>query len=199
MEQLQFITLFTSYHVYSFIGLAISSTLFISSLLLADYSYVSKAKEAFLVYRRDAILVGPITLVMAFLTFLTMEQEAGWLYENLFDMTPWLIASGICFLLGYIALLLPQDRKFVIHFPRIAVLFVLAQYLLASYAYGRAHLPYIVYPEVTIESGFTDPNTFRALFVSYIVGFAILIPGFIYFWRMFMRDENYLRQQKETN
>lgn len=49
------------------------------------------------------------------------------------------------------------------------------------------------------DTGFTDPNTFRALFVSYIVGFAILIPGFIYFWRMFMRDESYLRQQKETN
>lgn len=70
------------------------------------------------------------------------------------------------------------------------------QYALASYAYGRAHLPYIIYPNVTIQNGFTDPASFRALFVSYIVGFVILFPGFIYFWRLFMKDERYIKNEQ---
>jgi len=67
--------------------------------------------------------------------------------------------------------------------------------LLASYVYGAARLPYIVYPHVTIESSFTHPDTFHALFICYMDGFAVLIPGFIYFWRLFMKDEHYVRQK----
>ncbi|GAA4716489.1 cytochrome d ubiquinol oxidase subunit II [Brevibacillus fulvus] len=195
VEQLLLTKLLTSPHVLSYIGLAITSTLFLSSLLLTDYSFVSKEREAFAIYRKDALIVGPVTLLMAVLTLQTMHLEADWLYRRLFAHAPLLLASGVCFFVSYIVLLLPQQRGRVIHLPRISVFFAILQYLLASYAYGAAHLPYIVYPEVTIESGFTHPSTFRALFVSYIVGFAILIPGFIYFWRMFMKDESYLRQK----
>ncbi|MFY0543778.1 cytochrome d ubiquinol oxidase subunit II [Brevibacillus sp. H7] len=188
--------LLTSPHVLSYIGLAIASTLFLSSLLLSDYSFVSNEKQAFEIYRRDAVLLGPVTLLMALLTLQTMRWEAAWLYDKLFGYLPWLIVSALCFFLGYILLLLPQQVKLGLHLPRLAVISVTVQYLLASYAYGAAHLPYIVYPDITIQSGFTDPATFRALFVSYLVGFAILIPGFIFFWRMFMKDEAYLRQKQ---
>ncbi|EPR26868.1 Cytochrome d ubiquinol oxidase subunit II [Geobacillus sp. WSUCF1] len=40
---------------------------------------------------------------------------------------------------------------------------------------------------------FPHPDTFRALFASYIVGFLILFPGFVYFWRLFMHDKRYVR------
>lgn len=40
-------------------------------------------------------------------------------------------------------------------------------------------------------------NTFRALFVTYIVDFAILFPGFIYFWRLFMKDRRYLENDEK--
>lgn len=196
VEQLQLGKLLTSPHVIAYIMLAVTSTLFLSSLLLADYSFVSGEMHAFEIYRKDAILLGPITLLMAVLTFQTMHLEAGWLYERLFAYIPWLVASVLCFFIGYVSLLLPQRKRFVLHLPRISVISVIVQYLLASYAYGAAHLPYIVYPSVTIQSGFTHPETFRALFVSYIVGFAVLIPGFIYFWRMFMKDQSYLRQKQ---
>ncbi|MBO8163449.1 MAG: cytochrome d ubiquinol oxidase subunit II [Brevibacillus sp.] len=193
-ERLLLGDLILSPHGLSYIGLAVSSTLFLSSLLLADYSFVANEQRAFAVYRRDAMLLGPLTLLMAVLTFVTMEHAAPWLYDNLWRYLPWLIASAGCFFIGYTALLLPQQKRFLVHLPRIAVISIVVQYLLASYAYGAAHLPYIVYPDVTIESGFTHPNTFRALFASYLVGFAILTPGFLYFWRLFMTDNRYLRQ-----
>lgn len=195
VEQLDWHAFFTSPHVYSYMGLAVSSTLFLSSLLLADYSYVAGERKAYDVYRRNATLLGPITLLMAVLTVVTMEMEARWLFDRILAYLPWLIASVLFFFAGYIAVLLPPQRRLILHMPRVAVVAAVVQYLLASYAYGAARLPYIVYPHVTIESGFTHPETFHALFICYLVGFAILIPGFFYFWRLFMKDQQYVRQK----
>ncbi|RXT06348.1 cytochrome d ubiquinol oxidase subunit II [Ammoniphilus sp. CFH 90114] len=196
VEQLQLDILFTSPQTYAFMAFAISSTLFLSSLLLADYSNVADEKEAYAIYRRDAVLLGPIVLFTTFFIMLTMEIEAPWIYQNMMEYFPLLLTSILIFLLGYIALFLPSGvKRRVTGRPRAAVVAVVTQYLLASYAYGRAHLPYLVYPIVTVESGFTHPATFRAVFISYIVGFVILFPGFIYFWRLFMNDRRYIRQE----
>ena len=192
-ERLNLLKVFTSPNVYSFIGLAISSTLFLSSLLLADYSKASDDLNAYKIYRRDALIVGPIVLLTAFLILFTMRSEAPWLYANIWKLKAWLIGSVLMFLLAGVALFLPTKKT--IGMPRLAVVATVLQYFLASYAYGRAHLPYVIFPNVTIESAFTHPNTFRALFFSYIVGFVILFPGFVYFWKLFMQDRNYLKKK----
>lgn len=196
VEQLQLDRVFTSPQTYAFIGFAVSSTVFLSSLLLADYSNVAEEREAYSIYRRDALLLGPIVLFMTFFIMLTIEVEAPWLYDNMMEYFPHLLASIFIFLLGYVALFIPSGiKKGVKGRPRLAVIAIVTQYLVASYAYGRAHLPYMVYPLVTVESGFTHPATFRAVFISYIVGFVILFPGFIYFWKLFMNDRKYIRQE----
>jgi cytochrome d ubiquinol oxidase subunit II len=192
-EKLNLITLFTSPNVYAFIGFAVSSTLFLSSLLLADYSKVSDEFEAYHIYRRDAIMLGPIALFMAFLIMLTMRREAAWIYDNMMEMKGWLIASALMFIVTGGALFIRTSKA--VGMPRLAVISTVIQYFLASYAYGKSHLPFVVFPNVTIESGFTHPATFRALFISYIVGFVILFPGFIYFWKLFMKDRNYLKNK----
>ncbi|PLR98252.1 cytochrome d ubiquinol oxidase subunit II [Bacillus sp. T33-2] len=188
--------LFNSPNVYAFIGFAVSSTLFLSALLLADYSNAADEKEAYRIYRRDALIIGPISLVMAFAVMLTMRNEAEWIYVKMMDNFSILLLSVVFFLLGTLALVLPSFiRKGTTGMPRLAVVAITIQYLAASYVYGQAHLPYIVYPEVTIESGFTEPSSFSAVFVTYIVGFLILFPGFIYFWSLFMKDKRYLTQK----
>jgi cytochrome d ubiquinol oxidase subunit II len=197
VEQLQLGRLLFSPQALSFIGFAISSTLFLSSLLLADYSNAAEEMEAYRIYRKDALRLAPISLFMTLFILLTMEIEAPWLYKNMMNYFPYLLSSVFLFLIGYIGLFIPSGvKKNVKGRPRLAVIAVVLQYLLASYAYGRAHYPYIVYPTVTVESGFTNPETFRALFTSYIVGFLILFPGFLYFWRLFMNDRRYLKQPK---
>ncbi|PLS01983.1 cytochrome d ubiquinol oxidase subunit II [Neobacillus cucumis] len=188
--------LFSSPNEYAFFGFAISSTLFLSSLLLADYSKASEEFEAYYVYRRDALFIGPVSLLMAFLIMITLKSEAAWIYNKMLNDLPFLYLSLACFLIGGLGLLLPSSKTKIKGWPRLSVIAITVQYLLASYVYGKAHLPYIVYPEVTIHSAFTDPNSFRAIFVTYIVGFAILFPGFIYFWSLFMNDKRYLKQIK---
>ena len=189
--------LFTSPNVYAFIGFAISSTLFLSSLLLADYSKASNEMKAYQVYLRDGKILGPISLLMAFLIILTLPNDAEWLYNRMMDDLPLLLLSVSFFLIIGIGLYAPSPfQKGVKGMPRLSVIAVTIQYLIASYVYGKAHLPYIVYPNVTIHSAFTDPNSFRAVFITYIIGFAILFPGFIYFWSIFMNDKRYLRQKQ---
>jgi len=186
VEKLNLIKVFTSPNVYAFIGFAVSSSLFLSSLLLADYSKSSDEMEAYEVYRRDALITGPISLVMAILIMVTLRMEATWLYNNMMEYRPILFVSLFLFLVAGGALLLPSSKGKGM--PRLAVVAIVLQYFLASYVYGRGHLPYVIYPNVTIETGFTHPDAFRSLFITYIVGFAILFPGFYYFWRLFMRD-----------
>ncbi|WP_407269437.1 cytochrome d ubiquinol oxidase subunit II [Radiobacillus sp. PE A8.2] len=194
---LHLVKLLTSPNEYAFIGFGISSTLFLSSLLLADYSKVSHEMDAYRVYLRDARILGPISLIMAFLIMLTLRNEAAWLYDGMMDDLYLLLISIAFFIIGGLGLFLPSFfEKGVSGMPRLAVVAVTVQYLIASYVYGKAHLPYILYPEVTIHAAFTDPSSFRAVFTTYIIGFAILFPGFIYFWSLFMHDKKYLRQQQ---
>ncbi|AVM25135.1 hypothetical protein FZC68_12000 [Bacillus pumilus] len=187
---------FTSANVYSFIGFAIFSTLFLSSLLLADFSNVADEDEAYSIYRRGALITGPLSLMMAFFIMLTLRSEANWLFTKMMQNIPILLVSLLMFLLAGLALFLPNSRfKNRKGRPRLAVIAITIQYFLASYVYGRAHLPYMAYPDITIMSGFTDPVTFRALFITYIVGFIILFPGFYFFWKLFMKDKRYIRQE----
>jgi cytochrome d ubiquinol oxidase subunit II len=192
LQQLNLAKLFTSPNEYAFFAFAISSTLFLSSLLLADYSKASNEKEAYHTYRRDALIMGPISVLMAFLIMLTLKYEAGWLYHKMMQNLPLLLLSLFLFLVGGLGLVLPSKQEYR-GIPRLSVIAVTLQYMTASYVYGRAHLPYMIYPKVTIHSAFTDPNSFRAVFITYIVGFAILFPGFVYFWSLFMNDKRYLR------
>lgn len=196
--RLDFAAFFTRLEVYAFMGFAIVSTLFLSSLLLADYSNVAGEKESYNIYRRDAIILGPIVLAAAFFILYSVRTESQWLFDNLMEYWEWLVASIILWFGGYVALFLkPGRKKQVKGILRLAVLLVVAQFLAASYAYGSAHLPYMIYPLVTIETGFTHPNMFRALFVTYIVGFLILAPGFYYFWKLFLKDKRYVGHVEE--
>lgn len=195
-QQLNLARLFSSLNEYAFFAFAISSTLFLSSLLLADYSKASNEKEAYDTYRRDALIMGPISLISAFLILLTLKNETGWLFDKMMQNSPILFLSLFLFLVGGLGLILPSFKPGYRGMPRLSVIAVTLQYMTASYVYGRAHLPYIIYPDVTIHSAFTDPNSFRAVFITYIVGFAILFPGFVYFWSLFMNDKRYLRVKK---
>jgi len=195
-ERLLWGELLTAWSTYAYIGFAVASTLFLSSLLLCDYAHVAEDWDAYRIYRRDAVIVGPVAFLFSVLIVVTMNWDASWLYDNLLMEKGWILASVVSFAIGYYALFLRHGRGGQYPGrPRLAMVAITVQYLLAAAGYGRAHLPFIVFPNVTIESGFTDEATFHALFWSYIIGFAILTPGFIWFWRMFMEDKQYVKQK----
>ncbi|TWI54448.1 cytochrome d ubiquinol oxidase subunit II [Halalkalibacter nanhaiisediminis] len=187
--------LFISPAFYTHLGFGLSTELFLSSLLLSDYAREANSEETYHVYRRNAIILGPITLSFAVAAIFTLIPEAFWMFENMAN--EWLLfsLSLLAFAIGYSALWWPSKKASVGH-PRIAVILIALQFGLASFAYGSAHMPYFLYPDLTIYDAFTNDTMFRSLMIGYGFGMAILIPVFIWFWRLFMKDKRYLRQEE---
>ncbi|TCP62472.1 cytochrome d ubiquinol oxidase subunit II [Baia soyae] len=193
--ELDFGIFFTSPSVYMYMLFGLTSELFLSSLFLADYSKESKDQGAYKVYRRNAILFGPITLVVAVVTLLSFRPEASWLLSNISRYQKWFVLSIIMFVIGYSALWWSDRGRKAEGKPRIAVIFVILQYGIATFAYGASHLPYIVYPYLTVGDAFTNINTFYSLLNVLGLGLAILLPGFIVFWALFLKDKRYLQRK----
>ncbi|WP_085507583.1 cytochrome d ubiquinol oxidase subunit II [Thalassobacillus devorans] len=185
--------LLTSFTTYAHILFGICTQFFLSALFLADYASVSKDPSAAQLYRKHAIVAGPVTIVVAVLTLFTLEPEASWFLTNVENHLYGFGMSLLLFLFGYAALFL-KNRDGQRGLFRYAVVFVVLQYGFAIYAYGSSHLPYMVYPHLTIEEAFTNPSMFYALLIATIIGMAILVPAFYLFWKLFLKDRRYLEQ-----
>ncbi|PZE21777.1 cytochrome d ubiquinol oxidase subunit II [Paenibacillus xerothermodurans] len=191
---LELTRLFTSPTEYAHLAFGLTTELFLSALFLADYSREAGDESAYYTLRHLAITFGPTTFALAIMTTLVMAPEAQWIVERFRELWVWFALSAAAFVIGLSALWWRRpDGK--IGYPRVAVIAVVIQYALASYAYGRAHLPYLVYPYLTIEEGVVNPAMFRSLIISYAVCTAILVPVFILFWRLFLKDKRYLKPE----
>ncbi|HZG56525.1 cytochrome d ubiquinol oxidase subunit II [Paenibacillus sp.] len=193
VSRLLFGKLLASPTLYAHLGFGLATELFLSALFLADYSREGDDERSYRTYRNAAIALGPTTLAMAMLTSFTFVPEAQWIARNIAAEWGWFVLSVASFAIGYSALWWTDPRGRV-GFARVAVLAIVAQYAFASIGYGRAHMPYLVYPVLTIHDGFTSPQMFNALLVGYALGIGVLVPVFVWFWRLFLKDKSYLRQ-----
>lgn len=185
--------LLTSFTTYAHILFGLCTQLFLSSLFLADYASVSNDQKAAQLYRKHAIIAGPVTIIVAVLTLFTLNQEASWFLANAEKQLYGFSMSLLLFLIGYAALFLKNSNGKRGLF-RYAVIFVVLQYGFAIYAYGASHLPYMVYPHLSINEAFTNPSMFYALLLASFIGLTILVPAFVLFWKLFLKDKRYLQQ-----
>ncbi|WP_342045588.1 cytochrome d ubiquinol oxidase subunit II [Bacillus sp. OTU530] len=198
-ETLMYKQLLSSPSVYSYMLFGLTSALFLSALFLADFSRERGDEGAYRIYRINAIILGPATLLSAVIALVSVsiQGNARWLLSNLADEILWFAVSLGLFVIGYAALWWSNKGYKELGWPRVAVLSVVAQYAFASYAYGKAHLPYIIFPDVTMYTSFTQKTTFYSLLILYAVGIAILLPGFIMFWNLFLKDRTFAGDKKE--
>ncbi|AJY77311.1 cytochrome d ubiquinol oxidase subunit II [Paenibacillus beijingensis] len=179
---------------YAHLAFGIATELFLSALFLADFAREAEDEATYRVYRHIAVAIGPLTLLTGILAAVSMVPEAHWLVERMRERASWFMLSAAAFAIGYSALWWKAGggRTGV---PRAAVVCVIIQYGLASFGYGSAHLPYIIYPHLTVEQGITNAVMFRSLLVGYAAGTLVLVPVFIWFWRLFLKDKRYLKQE----
>lgn len=187
--------LLTSPTLYAHIGFGIAAELFLSSLFLSDYAREGQAMETYALYRRNAIIFGPIMLSLAVAATMTLIPEAMWMVENMARQWELFALSLVVFSIGYSTLWWPS-KSGRIGQPRIAVLLMIAQIGLASFAYGWSHMPYIVYPDLTVYDALTNSTMYRSLLWGYAIGMAMLLPLFFWFWRLFLKDKRYLTDEK---
>lgn len=188
--QLTLASLFSTGGVYSYIVLAIFSELFISTMVLADYARVAGDDSAFKVYRRLALWFGPLAMLSSLFVLWSIPRFASWFRANLLEQWPWFVLSLLSFLvaMGLASSARRHDRNRF----RAAVVLVAGQYALAMIGYGRAHLPYLLFPYLTVQNSFTSSAMFRTLLIILIIGIAVLFPGFVWFWRLFLENRAYV-------
>ncbi|MDI3257950.1 MAG: cytochrome d ubiquinol oxidase subunit II [Kyrpidia sp.] len=211
---------------YGFLGFGLTSELFLSALLLADFARVTGASSAYRRYRRRALILGPIMFALAAGVWALLPPSQIWMQTRLLQNWPWFAASFACFLgvglclransaappappgpqqpvAGGVSTKSPQKSpgptpSGAIQGPlaswknptRWAVILAVFQYAFAHWGYGRAHLPYLLAPFLSVDSAFTDPAMFRTLLVVLLIGLAVFFPVFVWFWRFFMEDRN---------
>ncbi|RWZ52217.1 hypothetical protein EQV77_16095 [Halobacillus fulvus] len=180
--------------LYMHIAFGLSTALFISAIFLMDYAKEAEDWSAYHTFRGHALWLGPVSIVIAVLTIGTFPAEASWIVDNIESLWMWFGLSILFFLIGY-SVLFVKKKDGRRGLARVAVIAIILQYGVAIYAYGRAHLPYLIYPDLTVADGFTSPATFYPMLIIYAIGFGILIPAFILFWRLFLKDRRYLKQE----
>ncbi|MET3290215.1 UNVERIFIED_CONTAM: cytochrome d ubiquinol oxidase subunit II [Brevibacillus sp. OAP136] len=169
--------------------LALTSVLFISASFLSYYADRAKDVDAGDLLRKFALYNSLPTIFFSFFAFFTLRNHNPEHFERMLDMSWMFIASLGCFL---VALALYIQRKWY----GTAFIFVMLQFAFAFFGYGRSHLPYLLYPYLTIESGVTSEAMGAALIAAFIGGLLLLIPSLYLLMRLFIFNADYVQRGK---
>src|SRR5699024_6077050 len=70
---------------------------------------------------------------------------------------------------------------------------LIGQFGLAFFAYGISHLPYLMYPFLTIYDSFTNEAMAYSLVIAFIAGLCLLLPSLWLLMRLFLFDKSYVK------
>lgn len=180
--------LFFSPYSWTVVLLALVSVLFISASFLTYYAAKSEDKEAFELLRKFALIWSGPTIIASFLVFVTLSTHNPEHFQAMFDMYWMFLASLVCFL---VAVWLIYKKSNV----GAAFVLVSLQYAFAFFGYGATHLPYILYPYLTIYESVTGPEMGIALVTAFILGLLLLVPSLYLLLRLFIFDAKYVKGQ----
>ncbi|UCZ55233.1 cytochrome d ubiquinol oxidase subunit II [Bacillus shivajii] len=178
--------LFFSPYSWTVVLLALVSVLFISASFLAYYASQAEDKDAFELLRRFALIWSGPTIIASFLVFVTLSTHNQEHFQAMLDMAWVFLASLVCFVL---AVWLIYRRTYL----GVAFIFVSLQFGFAFFGYGATHLPYILYPYLTIYESITGPEMGIALIIAFVFGLLLLIPSLYLLLRLFIFNAKYVK------
>ncbi|WP_349410326.1 cytochrome d ubiquinol oxidase subunit II [Pseudalkalibacillus sp. SCS-8] len=182
--------LFTSFYSWSVVLLAIVSVLYISAMFLSFYASKAKDWAALDLLRKYALFWSPPTILASFLVFLALRDHNLEHFNSMLEYSYFFLISFICFNIA--VWFVYRNKRY-----GMAFIFVMLQFFFAFFGYGISHLPYILYPYITIDAGFTNETMGIALVIAFIAGLLLLIPSLILLMRMFLFDAKYVEGSRE--
>lgn len=166
--------------------LAIVSVLYISATFLTYYSQRADDKDAFELMRRFSLIWSGPTILLSFLVFLTLSTHNREHFQAMLELNWIFLLSLLSFL---IALWFIFKRKNI----GLAFTLVCFQFGFAFFGYGYTHLPYLLYPYLTIYENITSPEMGAALIIAFIAGLFLLIPSLYMLLKLFIFNAEYAR------
>lgn len=187
--QLLFGELFSSPYSWSVVFLAIVSVLYISAMFLTYYAHRAGDRPALEIVRKYALFWSSPTIIASLTTFIALSQQNPEHFQRAIDLW-WVFGISVGFFIT--ALFLVYTGRFY----GWAFIAVMLQFFVAFFGYGASHLPYLLYPYVTISNAVTNESMAVALVIVFIAGLFLLIPSLILLMRMFLFDADYVKGKK---
>ncbi|RLQ95919.1 cytochrome d ubiquinol oxidase subunit II [Falsibacillus albus] len=181
--------LFSSPYSWSVVLLSIVSVLFISAAFLTYYADRAGDVRAREVLRKFALFWSPPTILASFLVFVSLREHNPEHFRQTLQVW-WMFGLSLVFF--FIASYFIYKKKNY----GIAFISVMLQFFTAFFGYGISHLPYILYPFVTIHESVTNETMGTALVVVFIAGLLLLIPSLYLLMRLFLFDADYVQGKK---
>lgn len=181
--------LFSSTYSWSVVLLALVSVLYISAMFLSYYADRANDRGAFEVVRKYALAWSGPTILSSLLVFFAIRGHNADHFDRMISHAPMFVISFACFL---VAVYHVWTRKRL----GLSFIFVILQFGFAFYGYGSAHLPYILYPYLTIHDNFTSQPMAIALVTVFILGLLLLIPSLYLLLRLFLFDTKYVQGKR---
>jgi cytochrome bd ubiquinol oxidase subunit II len=181
--------LFSSPYSWSVVFLAIVSVLFISAAFLTFYADRANDIQAREILRKFALFWSTPTIIASLLVFIALHEHNSNHFENAMNIW-WMFGFSLVFFM--VASFLIYKRKYF----GMAFIMVLLQFFFAFFGYGASHLPYILYPFITIHASVTNPSMGTALVIAFIAGLCLLIPSLFLLMRLFLFDADYIKGKK---
>ncbi|SDZ63240.1 cytochrome d ubiquinol oxidase subunit II [Evansella caseinilytica] len=178
--------LFVNPYSWIVVLLAVVSVLFISATFLAYYASRAEDKEAFEVMRNFSLVWSGPTILMSFLVFLTLSTHNPDHFQAMLAES-WIFALSLLAFVAAVWFL--YKRKHL----GAAFCFVCLQFAFAFFGYGYTHLPYILYPYITIYENVTSPEMGITLIIAFIAGLFLLVPSLYLLLRLFLFNAEYVR------
>lgn len=181
--------LFTSPYSWTVVFLALVSVLYISASFLVFYARKAEDEKAHELFRKYSLFWSGPTILAGILVFLALSRHNAVHFQNMVDLAWMFLLSLACFL-G--AVYLTWWRKA----PGWSFILVMLQFAFAFFGYGTSHLPYLLYPYITLQSGLTQPEMGWTLVISFIAGLFLLVPSLILLLRLFLFNARYTRGEE---
>ncbi|MGE6258586.1 cytochrome d ubiquinol oxidase subunit II [Heyndrickxia sporothermodurans] len=181
--------LFTSFYSWSVVFLSIVSVLFISAAFLTYYANRAADIEAREILRKFALFWSPPTILASFLVFISLNLHNSTHFNHALDLWWMFLLSFIFFLIATYLIFKRKNFGF-------AFISVMLQFFFAFFGYGASHLPYILYPFITIHTSVTNTAMGSALVIAFIAGVVLLIPSLILLMRLFLFNADYVKGEK---
>ncbi|PSL43598.1 cytochrome bd-I ubiquinol oxidase subunit 2 apoprotein [Salsuginibacillus halophilus] len=187
--QLQYGALFSSGYSWSVVILAIVSVLYISAMFLTYYANRAGDPQAYQLFRKYALFWSAPTIAACVLIFFTLSQHNPEHFSSMISIG-WVFFLSLLFFCAAVALV--YQGKYL----GLAFVLVMLQYGTAWFGYGASHLPYLLYPYLTIYDGFVNEAMAIALIAAFIGGLLLLIPSLYLAMRLFLFDDEYVQGKK---
>jgi cytochrome d ubiquinol oxidase subunit II len=128
-------------------------------------------------FRVRALIAGGISAAMAAIVLVAARGGAPWLFDRLW-------AHPVAFVAGGLAGSGSVAAQFA-RWPQTARALAVINVALVVFGWAFAQFPYLIVPDLTVQSASASPAVLRMVLVVLALGGAALVPSFIWLYQVF--------------